>query len=63
VRLTDSEPGGVLEVVLPLDVPSQQAIELFAPFYLTLQAVTDGAEWHDGRERLLRFLLPPSNHV
>ncbi|WP_167138850.1 hypothetical protein [Diaminobutyricimonas sp. TR449] len=63
VRLADTSHGGVLEVTLPLELHSQQAVELFAPFYLTLQAVTDGAEWDEGRERHLRFQLPPSNRT
>lgn len=61
VRLARTEQGGLLEVILPLDLPGPRAVELFAPFYLSLQAETEDAEWDDGREHRLRFRLASSS--
>jgi hypothetical protein len=59
VRLTRTERGGLLDISLPLELSSPHAVELFAPYYLTLQAVTEAAEWDDNHERRLRFRLAP----
>lgn len=63
VRLAPTERGAVLDIILPLELASPQAVELFAPYYLTLRAVTDGAEWDESRERRLRFRLGPSDRA